>query len=170
MVIKLPRSRESTPPVAVTPPRRLPLAAALAAAARDVHVPLAVRRCRTVLALASVVLRMPRIRELVVRTQRLHNAAVHRLRRHSHRPQTARGSEPPRWWATEERRRTPWLELELELELELSIQLRTDPFSKLARESIQLTDPFSKSTERRDHCVAVFRVVVAGRYLVCRFN
>ena len=27
-----------------------------------------------------------------------------------------------------------------------------------------------KSTERRDHCVAVFRVVVAGRYLVCRFN
>ena len=22
----------------------------------------------------------------------------------------------------------------------------------------------------RDHCVAVFRVVVAGRYLVCRFN
>ena len=27
-----------------------------------------------------------------------------------------------------------------------------------------------KSTERRDHCVAVFRVVVAGRYPVCRFN
>ena len=25
-------------------------------------------------------------------------------------------------------------------------------------------------TARRDHCVAVFRVVVAGRYPVCRVN
>ena len=27
-----------------------------------------------------------------------------------------------------------------------------------------------RQTEWHDRCVAVFRVVVAGRYLVCRFN
>ena len=30
--------------------------------------------------------------------------------------------------------------------------------------------PPVSSTEWHDRCVAVFRVVVAGRYLVCRFN
>ena len=33
------------------------------------------------------------------------------------------------------------------------------------RVSIQLT-----LAQQRDRCVAVFRAVVAGRYLVCRFN
>ena len=32
------------------------------------------------------------------------------------------------------------------------------------------SSPVCLSTERRDHCVAVFRAVVAGRYLVCRLN
>ena len=38
----------------------------------------------------------------------------------------------------------------------------TDPFSNLCVDS---TDPFANL-----RCVAVFREIVAGRYLVCRYN